>query len=84
MSKEYSPRKKLKVDERLAMKKTAGIIPESQKESTKILRDMDLRQATEKDALLELAHQFFAAGGRSIAQVVRDTEEKYDIYTYFE
>jgi len=74
-----SPRKKLKAGERLALKTKAGIIPESSKDSNLSLRDADLRQNHEKGALLNLAHQFFAAGGRSIAQVALDMEEEYDL-----
>ena len=77
MLKDYSPRKKLKPEERLALKKDVGIIPESSKESSLSLRDTDLRQNHEKGKLLELAHQFFAAGGRSLAQVALDKEEEY-------
>jgi len=72
-----SPRKKLKAEERLALKTKAGIIPESSKDSNLSLRDTDLRQNHEKGELLDLAHQFFALGGRSLAQVALDIEEEY-------
>jgi len=58
------------------LKKAAGIIPESSKESSLSLRDTDLLQNYEKGALLELAHQFFAAGCRSLKQVALDAEEE--------
>ena len=71
------PRKKLKPEDRLALKTKAGIIPESSKDSNLPLRDTDLCQNHEKGELLTLAHEFFATGGRSLAQVTLDKQKEY-------
>jgi hypothetical protein len=72
-----APRKKLKPEDRLALKTKAGIIPESSKDSNLSLRDVDLRQNHKKRELLTLAHEFFALGGRSLAQVALDKQKEY-------
>jgi len=55
-----APRKKLKPEDRLALKTKAGIIPESSKDSNLSLHNTDLRQNYEKGELLTLAYKFFA------------------------
>ena len=56
MGKDYLPQKKLKVEERLALKKAIEVIPKSSKESSLLLQDTNLHQNYKKDILLELAH----------------------------
>jgi hypothetical protein len=72
MPKEYSPRKKLKANDRLAAKKEAGAIASTSEDVSAMARDKDLRQEHEKTALIRLADQFFASQGRSLEQVAID------------
>lgn len=76
--KEYSPRKKLKANDRLQAKKDAGAIAATSEDVSATARDKDLRQEHEKTALLWLADQFFALQGRSLEQVAHDEARAYD------
>ena len=55
-----SLRKKLKLEDRLALKTKVDIIPKSSKDSNLSLHNTDLRQNYEKGELLTLAYKFFA------------------------
>ena len=69
--------KKLTAHQRLTTKKQEGIISITSEEVEANLRNKDLRQPHEKTALLRLAQQFFASGGRSLEQVAYDTAEEW-------